>query len=444
MKHFSSLCIGVLIIAFLTHTFFPFPYGNGILGFLTLFVLFILIPRTKLFPRIMSLLMLGVGFALLIVYGNIGNWSESITLNLPLVILIMVVPLLSIPLRLGKYDRAISDFIKQYGRNPRKLYFSIMSIFFILGPIINLGSIRLIDSLLGKLNLPKEFLAKVYMRGFTSVIVWAPFFAAVLLVLFLLEVPLLHYLPFGFGLGLIQLVVASLFFYFESKRIDWSLEVGSKVKYRKLIELLVIFLLFFILVFSLDVLLNIKMIVIVTISSIIMAFIWSIYLKEFWSFTRNLNVYRKDTILLSANEFIMFITAGFFGAVVAGTSVGEWINSGISTLSNTSVLLMIISIIFVTSLLAFLGVHQIVTISAIATSVSTMDGNVHSIVFALTFMSAWAVATMVSPITPVNVILVNVIKLNFIQISMKWNGLFALLMIGVYSISIYLIYLFIL
>ena len=443
MDTIRSWLIGIIIIYFLSHSFFILPFGDQVLGVLTLILILFLLPLTQGFPRMISISMLIIGTILLFISGHYHDWYNSLTMNLPLIVLIMIVPIMAFPLQLGKYDEHISDFIRSYGSDSKKLFLSITSTFFFLGPIINLGSIRLMDNLLNKVELPKEFLAKVYMRGFTSTIVWSPFFAALLLVLFLVEVPLLLYLPFGLFLGLFHLLVANLLFTQESKKLPWEMKKGKEVNFKKIYELLFIFLVFFIFVFCFDLILPIKMIVVVTVSAITVASLWSLYLKQIRQFTKEINYYRRKTVLLSRNEIVLFITAGFFGSVISQTTVGASINQWISLISNVSILLFICSIILLTCLLALIGIHQIVTISAIATSIVPVDIGVHSIIFALVLMAAWTVATIVSPITPVNVILSSLIQKRFFDISIKWNGLFALIMIGIYSIGIYLIHLII-
>lgn len=99
-----------------------------------------------------------------------------------------------------------------------RLFYSWRSVrFFILGPIINLGSIRLVDAMLAKLKLPVEFLGKEYVRGFMSVIMWSPYFAAVLLVLYYVNISVSDYLFFGVMLEFIQLLIGSILFIKDGK-----------------------------------------------------------------------------------------------------------------------------------------------------------------------------------------------------------------------------------
>lgn len=385
--------------------------------------------------------MLFIGIIVMFSSGNAENWEESIMVNLPLVVLLVFVPILSFPIGLGKYDEHVGHFIKRYSGSSRKLFFSITGMFFLLGPIINMGTIRLIDDLLKKLQLPEEFLAKSYLRGFTAIIMWSPFFASLLLVLHLVNVPLYSYLPAAIVVGLLHLLVSNVLFIKESKKMKWTIVERPHFRLRKLNELIVIFCLFFLLVFVLDFLFNIKMVISVTIAALLLSILWSLYLKAPKGFLARFKQYRKQAIDLSANEIVLFLTAGYFGSVISKTPVGEVINHIIVSLGNLSVLLLIFSIILFTGLLAMVGLHQIVTISALATTVVAVDIGIDPVIFALTLMCAWTSATIVSPITAVNVILFNLLNRGFKDIAIRWNGIFTLVIISVYTLSIYMLHL---
>ncbi|WP_227935337.1 hypothetical protein [Alkalihalobacillus deserti] len=438
MESIRSGSIWVLVITFLIHTFFAFPYGERILGFLTLIVVLLLLSKLNGFSKAISSSMLLIGIIVMISSGNVENWEESVIVNLPLIVLLVIVPMLSFPIGIGKYDEHIGFFIKRYSSSPRKLFLSITGLFFLIGPIINMGTIRLMDDLLKKLKLPNEFLAKSYMRGFTVTIMWSPFFASLLLVLHLVNVPLYSYLPVALVVALIHLLVSNLLFLRDSKHIEWTSEEKPSINLRKIYELLIIFFLFFLIVFLLDFIFELKMVINVTIGAFILTLLWSLYLKSLKPFLTRLNTYRKNSVYQSANEIVLFLTAGFFGSVISKTTLGEWINSAIVLLGNISILLLIFSIIIFTSLLAMVGIHQIVTISAIATSVVVFDVGIHPVAFALTLMCAWTTATIISPISAVNVILSNLLDKVYRDVAIRWNGTFTWVIIMVYTLSIYI------
>src|SRR4051812_43592647 len=97
--------------------------------------------------------------------------------------LITLAPLLSIPLRLSGYFEAVASLQRNLLHQPKKLYGGITGTLFLLSPILNLGSVRIINEFLEELKLPSAVSAKSYLVGFTTAVMWSPYFASVSLVL---------------------------------------------------------------------------------------------------------------------------------------------------------------------------------------------------------------------------------------------------------------------
>ncbi|WP_026688586.1 hypothetical protein [Alteribacter aurantiacus] len=433
-----KLLIGIYVI----HTLVIIPYGETILATLTAVVVVLLLSHLRGFSRVMSAFMLVTGFLIIFATGNLGLIKSSLTVNLPLVVLLVTVPVMGFPLRLGKYDEQLSHFVKKHGRNNNRLFFSITSVFFLIGPVINMGSIKLMNNLVEKLSLAKGLLARSYMQGFTSTLLWSPFFASLLLVLNLVGVSLYTYLPFGLGIALLHILVANVLYSQFAKDTAFSSAGIQTVRMRRIYELIVVFVLFFGAVFLIDRLLGISMIISVTFAAVFVAIIWSMYLRVGTEFVGHVKEYSGKTILLSSNEVVLFTTAGFFGAVIATTEVGTYINRFVLAISESSVFFLILSIIVITALLALGGVHQIVTITALATTVRPLEVGVDPLIFALTLMSAWSLATIVSPISAANVIVMNLLGRGYKEIAFTFNGAFILVMISLYTLFIYVIHLF--
>lgn len=84
---------------------------------------------------------------------------------------------------------------------------------------------------------------------------------------------------------------------------------------------------------------------------------------------------------------------------------------------------LILFTIVVSSVLAMIGIHQIVTVISIASSVTDADLGVENLVFALTLMSAWAVSSIVSPVSPLSIIVTSLLRWTHYEVALKWNGL---------------------
>src|SRR5690625_5929169 len=104
---------------------------------------------SKGLPKYFGIVMAVISVAILI-YQKQGFevWNEGITKNLTLVLLIIIVPILGIPIRLGNYHEHLSGFVGKFQKKPHFLYLMISGLFVLIEPITNIGSIYIIDSML--------------------------------------------------------------------------------------------------------------------------------------------------------------------------------------------------------------------------------------------------------------------------------------------------------
>lgn len=211
----SHLVITVLII-FLSGYYLPFEVIQNVNAVGIIFVIMFSLYHSHGLPKAFGIIMLLAGTSILwSKQVSLDTWITSFMKNLPIISLILLVPILTIPINLGGYNEQIRRFIQQFSKKGTVLFFSISSTFFILGPILNLGSIRIVDEMIKTLKFPSEFLAKAYTRGFTSVITWSPYFASAFIVVYYLDVSLTKILPLGFVMGIVQFTFGNLLFFWE-------------------------------------------------------------------------------------------------------------------------------------------------------------------------------------------------------------------------------------
>lgn len=447
LEKWSNRIVLILIISFIVDQLYSIQSLYILNAILTVIVMVSCMNKSKKQPKLYSALMLGIGSIILFIQGVEGStWIASITKNLPLVSLIIIVPILSAPINLGQYDNKVSDFIATFSKKPHLIYLCASILFYILGPITNLGSIHIVHSMLQKVKLPVEFLGRVYVRGFSSINTWAPYFASVFLVVYYLEIPMYTFLPYGLLLSVFQLLTAYILF--ATKEVGKiNIETSRRstfIEMNKLNELFIILLLLIGVIFFLEPYFNVNVSVIIIITAVIFAAIWSLYLQQFQAFLHKANSFRQNILSKQANEITLFLSAGFFGEALANTFFSEYLNVLWGYLAHYSVLILIFSTIVLVSVFSFLGIHQIVIISSILASVSPTYLGMDEITLAMILLSSWAIAGTVSPITPMNVVTSNIIQVNVYHIILKWNFLYAIIIAGVHTVVIYMVHLFIL
>jgi hypothetical protein len=118
-------------------------------------------------------------------------------------------------------------------QQPKKFYAGITGTLFFLTPILNLGSVRIINEFLEELKLPSALSAKGYLVGFSTAVMWSPYFASVSLVLHYLNIAYKDYIIFGIGLSLLSLVIGNILFAIWEKRHPLPKESGNLVPLEK-------------------------------------------------------------------------------------------------------------------------------------------------------------------------------------------------------------------
>src|SRR5699024_1142320 len=309
----SHTIISVLFFMFILSQFFSFSVITSGITILTAMIIIISLFYSQGLSKYFGIVMTVISVAILI-YQNQGFdvWHEGVTKNLALVLLIIIVPILGIPIRLGNYHEHVSGFVGNFQKKPHLHYLIISGLFVLIAPITNIGSIYIIHSMLDKMKLPKEFIGRVYVRGITSVHTWSPYFASVFLVVYSLHIPIREYLPYGLILSFFQIVIAYMLFkYVESRDMTFNLhyeETGRNNK--KLYELIAIIVLLTGLIFALEPFVPWSVIVLISLLVLGFTFFWSMYLQVPTQFLQEMDEYRKTIFPSKANEINLLLTAG--------------------------------------------------------------------------------------------------------------------------------------
>ncbi|MCM3760494.1 hypothetical protein M3212_06785 [Alkalihalobacillus oceani] len=256
------------------------------------------------FPRVIGLVMMGTGGAVEVSKGTgLEGISEGILLILPLLCLVTLAPLLSIPLKAGGYFESVDSLLKKLLHHPKQLFAGITSILFILSPILSLGSVRIVSEFLSELKLPARVSAKSYLVGFSTAVLWSPYFASVSLVLYYLGMPVGSYILYGIGLSCLSLFIGNILFMIWEKKHPLAEaaipERPLEFKHRRQLLLLTIFVLLLLTAsLLLEYVTKWSMIVIVSLISVFLPLLWGLVTNSWKNSFRScaafgINPYRR-------------------------------------------------------------------------------------------------------------------------------------------------------
>jgi hypothetical protein len=439
----------LMCLAYLLHFFIDSAISLYTTFVMCLIVFLICIKESNSLPRYFSITMLGLGLWLNISEGSLYGIVTGLQSNLPLLSLIVLVPMLSIPLKSEGYFQSVQHYLEKWSSDNRKIFGSISVFLFFLGPILNLGSIRILHETIKDFKSEPILLAKSYLVGFSTVILWSPYFASVAMVLHYLHVPLLDYLPLGLGLAVTQLIIGNLLFWlWLNKKKPGNLLPARDVfdsdlsghHKRKMYHLLWLIAFLMVIIFSTEHMTMWPMMFIVSILSVLFPLSWAAARRKKSECLHSFHEYRTIVVPRMNNEVVLFLSAGLFAQSLAGTLIADKIKLFMINIAGVSFLLFSITVIFSILILTFIGIHQIVIVTVLATQMNPEMLGTAPEVLALLLMVSWSMSSVLSPANPLNLIVSNAVKQSGFAVGFKWNGFYLLSMLICGTVFIYLIH----
>lgn len=445
----SYLILGMCAL-FLVNYFLSIRWMESVVVAFVFAAFFGSVTKADAVPRWFGISMLGIGLYLEIDKGGgaVGI-QEGILMNLPLLTLVILVPLLAVPLKLGGNFDAIEGFLQRFKHQPRKLFLGITSVLFLLGPILNLGSIRIVDELIKGLKLPPPMLAKSYAVGFSTTMFWSPYYASVALVLYYMKIPAVEYMAYGIGLGLLFLLIGNLLFAAGAGRHpsepggagqNASAELALSTEHRrKLYQLGFIITCLMSVTLLLEAFTEWSMLAIVSLLAIAFPLVWGIATNGFARMKPHLIDFRDCSVPLMNNEIVLFTSAGFLGHAMQGTSFGNGIRWFLISLSDQSFMLFAVVVVAVVAVVTFIGVHPMVVVTALLSQMNAQELGTTNHVLAILLILAWSVSAVISPVNPMNLLISRLSGLSGLQTGLRYNGLHVLCVavLGLFLITMF-------
>jgi hypothetical protein len=430
-----SYLIILMCVLFLIQYFLQLYWLESLVVFLVLLAFIASATRSSGFPRVISIFMMVVGLMLEFQKGSgLEGISQGILLILPLLCLVTLSPLLSVPLKLEGYFEAVNALLRNLIHYPRKLFAGITTSLFILSPILSLGSVRVINEFLSELKLPSAITAKSYLVGFSTAIMWSPYFGSVSLVLYYLGMPVGQYILYGVGLSVVSLFVGNLlFFIWERKHPLLKNEVPEAVlenqHRRQLIKLTMFVGILISSSLIIEHLTKWSMIVIVCVISIIQPLVWAIIKNNGWKrlYPRWLT-FKDVSVPMMNNEIMLFTSAGLLGHAIQDTSIANNISYLLIKIAEESIFLFAFSVMTIILIVTFIGIHQIAVITALAMQLNPTELGISTLALAMLLLLSWAVSSALSPFSGLNLMVSRLSGMSGVQVGLRANGLHLLIL----------------
>lgn len=377
---------------------------------------------------------------------SIHVWLESLRINLTLVSIFIVVPLLGIPVKTGGYVNALKVLFSRQINKPTFLYMGTNILTHFLSVVINIGSISIASELTKGSDIKNnKLIANSINRGYVMAIFWSPYFSSMALVLAYLPIKWSSLLLYSFGLIIISIFLSVILDWKEIKKsyqqkqtnhVQISDEEMRAAK-KKVAELMIYLILITGIVLLAEYLItSATMVFMVTSASLILPFLWSISFRRVTEYKAGFKSHIFEGLPRMKKEIILFLVAGFFSGAFINADLGDLF---MSTIQNTFGSFYIGVAYFISAIIfsaALIGVHPIVFITVFVTSFQPEMIGFSPEYFALLLLFSFGISNTISPSTAVNNLLANLLNEKLINVSLRWNIKFALILI--FFIPIYL------
>ena len=388
---FLSKISGVLIfLSFITTIYAYFFQNNflivsGILAWIAFLLLFATLKSKKI---VLILLILSfISFLICIYFDYEINYIKIFTVNQYLLTLLIGVGFL----RLIATPKKEKSTLPKGKKSFIKTYLGVH----LFGSVINLSSLILVaDKMYKKAPLSSSQII-LLTRAFASDAYWSPFFVA-----FAAAITYAPKLDTSIIIlnGVVLALIAFLITYYEVIK-NKEFNIDDFYGYPLSLESLYLpFLLALLVLFTNHFYPQIKVIVLISSFSILMT-LFILPLKRSLKDSLNiLNSHILDELPKMKAELSLFLVAGMFGIIVGSILMGLNLSLPFEVFDwqIASILLLIFII------LAFIGIHPIITIAIIGDFLS----GVNHTLLALTFLMAWSTTVSTSPFSGLNLTIV--------------------------------------
>ena len=450
----------ILALLFLGNLFFESELIHELCFVLMIAVMLLSLPAVTGVARVIGFAALGLSVLLLMIYRAPFNvWRQALMGNLYLVALFTMVPILSIPIQHGGYYSALQNFFRSHVHSVRRYYVLVSSISAFVGVLVNLAVVPLVYQIVqaSEFSRNKKLMSSAISRGFTTCMIWAPTTAAVAMVIQISGASWGRFFPLGILCGVIcgiigyvmtmiqergsgiagQDVVEDLTTHFEPSaeahsdfilKYDRQNPSSETAKLHKIAELAAFSVILMVSIAVISVVTGIQTVIIVSMAALVFPFLWMGIIGRLSVLTNELKTfYFGDRLTKLSNEIVLFVGAGMFAESIAYSNLGNYIPMVLSKLVGDSAFLLSVVVIFGSVILSAIGVHPIIHITIIGSSLQASAFGVTPTYIALLLGVSWSMGITLAPTSPTVITLSGLASRSPVEVGLKWNGLYVLI-----------------
>ncbi|MCS0652534.1 MAG: hypothetical protein ACQEXE_04095 [Bacillota bacterium] len=434
-----------VIALYLLSTLLPQWNIDSLLSILCFFIVVLTFRLTKKFVQILGGVFLTFGAVLL--WTSSSEWQQYIFAfgpMLDLLTMFTLIPILGIPVKLGRYGEGIQAIIQKRVKTSGHLYMMTSGISYFFSIFMNLATLPMtyysIRPALGSFPVrnKERFMSRAISRGFAMPLIWAPVTPIVGIVITMTGVSWGSILPYVIPLSILGLAMDWFIGSRQSQPMKLphsadesvhetasALEVTNDSRPGRVFQILVAIAIFNVLVSFAETQVSLPFLILVSLIVIPFSFSWSLLLRNGKEFGHQLSDHFNSFAMSMKDQFFIFLSTGFFISAIniskANEILFDWIAAFIS-MAGVEIFLIILPLIPLG--LAFLGLHPAVSLALMIEGVNPEAIGISPHILTVAMLSGAVSAFLVGPYNATLGLMSNIIKVDSYKVS-SWNLPFA-------------------
>lgn len=387
-------------------------------------------------------------FLLSFYHAPLTVWEGALRENIYLVVMFILVPLLGIPIRHGGYMEALSGVFTRYIHSNSRFYLLVSMITAFVAVMINVAAIPLMYQIsqASEISGNKRLLSSAISRGFATCTIWAPTTAAVALILRFTGASWSDFFPIALLLGCLIGFIGWIITNFQERKKDQQdyvfipINNSEKINWRKVAELGILGfgLILAIAIFSFVT--GIGTVIVVSMASLVFPVLWTAFFGKWCDLVKVFTIeYFQESLPKLKNEIVLFVGAGLLATSISYSHLGDLVPKILGWLVGSNVTLFSVVVVFVVLFLSGLGIHPIVSVTLIASTVKPTAFGVSPVFMALLFSSCWALGISISPSAANVIVISGLAEESPLIVGSGWNGVYVIFSAFALLVTIFLL-----
>lgn len=379
-----------------------------------------------------------------------ATWAGAFGDMAYLLALFVVLPFCSVPVRLGGYSQAIQTLLRRRVSGVFQLNCLVTSLAYVCGSFMSVAAVPIMMASMGPvakaypLRQPERFIAVSAVCGYALPILWTPVSGVVGVVVYTLHVDWLSLFPVLFSLSLACLVANWLIFHVLELRAPPRAAPAFELAppdatpaLPKLMQMLLAIVLLIAAIVLLEQALRIGLIAVATLAAIPFALAWSAAIGQAGAFLRDARSQLAVRLPQMADQYAIFLSAGFFAQAMRLTGVDHQVNLmflGLQAAVGATPFLLLLPPLVL--LLSFAGLHPLVVMALLGESLKPEVLGISAMQLATVLTGSAVLTYMAGPFSGTLGLVQSINRVSTFRLSL-WNAPYALalvLLLGVTSL----------